>query len=272
MMHTSQALRDTQLAFDSVAQEYDGTLGNNALVQRIRARTIKMVKQNIAPGCRLLDLGCGTGLDAAELAGVGYLVTAIDWSTQMVQRAKERITKANLGSKAEVRNLGFHQLAEFQTEFFDGLYSNLGALNCSTQIQDVAGSLSRILKPEGKLIASVIGRSCPWEWLYYSLKGQRRRANIRFNRGLVPVPLNGRTVWTQYYDPREFRKVFEDSGFRLVSLHALGLFVPPPYMIRFAESHPNMVDILQRLDDRIGHWPVLRNWGDHFLIVMQKHG
>jgi hypothetical protein len=27
---------------------------------------------------------------------------------------------------------------------------------------------------------------------------------------------------------------------------------------------------LQRADDRCGGWPVLRGWGDHFLIVMRK--
>ncbi|HXQ36689.1 MAG TPA: methyltransferase domain-containing protein [Anaerolineales bacterium] len=272
MMDASEVLRDTQLAFDSVAEDYDGTLGNNALVQRIRARTLDAVMHKIPPGCKLLDLGCGTGLDAAYLAQAGYFVTAIDWSAEMVRRTKERIANAHLQNKAEVNHLGFHQLDEFQSGAFDGVYSNLGALNCAIRIEDVAVSLSKILKAEGKLIVSVIGRICPWEWIYYSLKAQWRRANLRFQRGLVPVPLNGRTVWTRYYLPHEFQKVFENAGFQLVSVRALGLFVPPPYMIRFAESHTSMMEMLQGLDDRIGHWPILRNGGDHFLIVMQKYG
>ena len=270
-METSDVLRDTQLAFDSVAVDYDGALGNNALVQRIRARTIAAVMGSVPPACNLLDLGCGTGLDAAHLASAGYFVTAVDWSSEMVRRTKERIDKENLQDTAEVKHLGFHQLDEFQSEFFDGVYSNLGALNCAPRIEDVAVSLSKIMKPGGKLIFSVIGRICPWEWIYYVMKGQWHRANLRFQRGLVPVPLNGLTVWTRYYLPHEFQKLFEGAGFWLVSVRGLGLFVPPPYMIRFAESHPNMIEILQALDDRIGHWTILRNGGDHFLIVMQKH-
>ena len=270
-METSDVLRDTQLAFDSVAMDYDGALGNNALVQRIRARTMAVVMRSVPSACNLLDLGCGTGLDTAHLASAGYFVTAVDWSSEMVRRTKERINKENLQDKAEVKHLGFHQLDEFPSEFFDGVYSNLGALNCAPGIEDVAVSLSKIMKPGAKLIFSVIGRICPWEWMYYIMKGQWHRANLRFQRGLVPVPLNGRTVWTRYYSPLEFRNPFENAGFHLVSLRALGLFIPPPYMIRFAESHPNMIEVLQNLDDRIGHWPILRSVGDHFLIVLQKY-
>ena len=271
-MNIFEALRDTQHAFDSVAKEYDGDLGNNALVQRIRTRTMNAVKQNIPTAHHILDLGCGTGLDAAYLADAGYSVTAVDWSKEMVYRARERIANANLAEHAEVKHLGFHQLDEFHSELFDGAYSNLGPLNCSTSLEDLAAALSRILKPKGKLIASVIGRVCPWEWIYFSSKGQWERANLRFKRSPVPVPLKGRRVWTYYYTPRGFKKVFERAGFRALDLRALGLFVPPPYMIRFAGSHPNMINMLQRLDDRFGHWPILRNWGDHFLIVMQKYG
>ena len=95
---------------------------------------------------------------------------------------------------------------------------------------------------------------------------------LRAKREMVPVPLNGRTVWTRYFSPHEFELVFARAGFRLVSLRALSLFVPPPYMIGFAERHPALIDLLQSLDDSIGSWTLFRNWGDHFLIVLQKNG
>jgi len=268
----SELLRDTQLAFDSVAANYDGALGNNALVQRIRTRTMAAVRQNLSPGSRLLDLGCGTGLDAEYLAGSGYFVTVMDWSGEMVHRTKNRIVQSNLQARVEVKQLGFHQLAELQPDFFDGVYSDLGALNCAEKMDELAESLARILKPQGKLIASVIGRICPWEWSLYASKGQWQRAGLRSQREMVPVPLNGRTVWTRYFSPREFELVFARAGFELVSLRALSLFVPPPYMIGFAGRHPAVVDFLQSMDDSIGSWPLFRNWGDHFLIVLQKNG
>ena len=267
----SELLRDTQLAFDSVAANYDGALGNNALVQRIRMRTMDAVKQNVLPPGHLLDLGCGTGLDAEYLARNGYHVTATDWSSEMVRRTKSRIVQANLQASVDVKQLGFHQLSELQSDCFDGVYSNLGALNCAEKMDELAESLARILKPQGKLIASVIGRVCPWEWLLYASKGQWQRAGLRAKREMVPVPLNGRTVWTRYFSPHEFELFFARAGFQLVSLRALSLFVPPPYMIGFAERHSALIDLLQSLDDSIGSWPLFRNWGDHFLMVLKKN-
>jgi len=271
-MDISQSLRDTQLAFDSVAPEYDGALGNNSLVQGIRARTIAAVLRNVPGSAHLLDLGCGTGLDAETLANTGHQVTAMDWSPLMVQRTRDRIFKATLEDLVTVNQMGFHQLDEFESETFDAAYSDLGALNCAMDMEKVAASLARILKPGGKIIASVIGRVCPWEWLFYMSKGQWQRAHVRFRRGLLPVPMNGHVVWTRYFTPNEFGRIFASAGFKLVSLRALSLFVPPPYMIRFAETYPTVLDILQRLDDRVGGWYPFRHWGDHFLIVMQKHG
>ena len=75
-------LLDTQRAFDSVAADYDGPKGNNALIQRMRATVWRTLTEACWPGTRLLDLGCGTGIDAIELARRGYAVLATDWSPQ----------------------------------------------------------------------------------------------------------------------------------------------------------------------------------------------
>ncbi|MFI5246821.1 MAG: hypothetical protein ACHQQR_16430, partial [Gemmatimonadales bacterium] len=126
------------------------------------------------------------------------------------------------------------------------------------------------VRPGGVLVASVIGRVCPWEMALFGARGQWRRATIRFARDLVPVPLEGRTVWTQYYTPRVFERACVAAGFDRVSLRTLGLFVPPPYAHAFAERHRTLVSGLQRIEDAVGAWPGIRAWGDHFLIVLRK--
>jgi hypothetical protein len=116
----------------------------------------------------------------------------------------------------------------------------------------------------------VIGRVCPWEIAVHTARGQFARAAVRFARGLAPVPLEGQTVWTRYYMPGEFQRMFELAGFRRLSLRALSLFVPPPYMQGFTGRHPALASALQRIDDGVGRWPGIRACGDHFLIVMRK--
>lgn len=268
----TQELVDTRLAFDSVADIYDGALGNNVLVQSIRARTLAPVTRSVVPPAAVLDLGCGTGIDAVTLAQQGYRVTAIDWSPEMVRRTRERAVQTGLDRVLTVRHLGIHELERLSATDFDAAYADLGSLNCVPDLAMAAQSIATRLRPGGTLVASVIGRVCPWELALYAVKGQWRRARLRATKGTVPVPLNGRTVWTSYYRPSEFRTAFERAGFRLDSLRGLGLLVPPPYMLAFAQRHPRAVAMLQALEDRVAGWPGLRQWGDHFLVVMRRHG
>ncbi len=54
-------------------------------------RSIDIFKENncFFPGIKILEIGCGTGLFARELANQGANVTAIDFSTGMLKRFKE---------------------------------------------------------------------------------------------------------------------------------------------------------------------------------------
>jgi SAM-dependent methyltransferase len=268
-MNTRQ-LADTQRAFDEVAAGYDGALGNNTLIQAVRARTLAAVTRSVAPGSALLDLGCGTGLDAVALGRQGYPVTAIDWSANMVGQTRERASRAgNIGIVA-VHQVGIHELERLPAGTFDGAYSNLGALNCVPDLGSAAASIAARLRPGGVLIASVIGRVCPWEVAIFSRKRDWRRAVARWSTKPVAVPLNGCTVWTRYYSPAEFRSTFAAAGFTLRSQRTLGLLVPPPYALAFSDRHPNLLARLQAIEDQIAAWPGIRGWGDHFLVVMER--
>ncbi len=263
-------LVDTQLAFDSVAADYDGPSGNNALIQQLRAQTMAAVTRHVANGSRLLDLGCGTGLDAEYLARQGYFVTATDWSPEMVGRTQLRAAAAGLGERLEARHLGIQAVGQLPAGAYDAAYSDLGPLNCVPDLDEAARGLAKVLRLGGYLIASVIGRTCPWELALFAAKGNWARARLRFAPGPVAVPLNGHTVWTRYFSPGEFEAVFRRVGFQRREQRGLSLFVPPPYMDAFAARHVGMIAALARLEQTLGGWPVLRGWGDHFLIVMQK--
>jgi len=237
---------------------------------RVRAQ---VAVRNWAPaGSRILDLGCGPGTDAVHLAKRGYRVTAIDSSPAMVEEARRRVAAAGLAASVDVHHLGIHELDRLESGGapFDAAYSNFGPLNCVVDLQAAARRIADRLRPGGVLVASVIGRVCPWEIALYVARGDRARAAIRFRRGLVAVPLDGGTVWMRYLSPHEFEPAFVAAGLTRVSLRALGLFVPPPYLQAFADRHPALIDGLQRVEDRCGGWPVLRGWGDHFLVVMRK--
>jgi 2-polyprenyl-3-methyl-5-hydroxy-6-metoxy-1,4-benzoquinol methylase len=263
-------LRDTQHAFDSVAGDYDGQRGNNALIQEMRAVMWRWLDSAFSPGARLIDIGCGTGLDAIRMARLGHHVAAIDWSEQMVQRTGERAARERLTPRVQALALGAHELERLDGDgAYDGAYSNLGPLNCVPDLATVSQQCARLLKPGGALVFTVIGRVCPWEIAHYLRKGQWARVKVRYARDFVPVGMNKHTVWTHYYGPREFYSAFR-ADFRLVHFRGLCVFAPPPYLTTLRDKHPRWHARLRQFDRIAAGWPLIRGMGDHFLIVMHK--
>jgi SAM-dependent methyltransferase len=267
---TVEWLADTQRAFDGVAEGYDRSNADNPLLCAMRERVRRAVDLFVPAASHLLDLGCGPGGDAEYLATQGFRVTAIDWSPAMVDVARRRVSGAGVWHRVDVLQLGIQDLDCLAPEQFDAAYSNFGPLNCVPDPAAAARLIADRLRPGGVLVASVIGRVCPWEIALYLARGEWSRAAVRSSRQLVPVPLDGRTVWTRYFSPREFTRIFEAAGFTRVALRTVGLFVPPPYLQAFAGRHPAFVSCLQRLEDVVADWPGFRACGDHFLIVLRK--
>jgi SAM-dependent methyltransferase len=262
-------LADTRQAFDRVAKDYDGPMGNNEIVQLMRAELWREVAHCQPLPARLLDLGCGTGLDAAHFASLGYGVLAIDWSPGMVDRARDRILQGGLDGRARAMVLGIHELEQLSDDRFEGIYSNLGALNCVPNLRLASRECERLLRPGGHLVFSVIGRSCPWETAYFSARGDPRGAARRSAPDAVPVSLSGERVWTHYHDPTAFYGQFS-SEFMLASYRSLALTVPPPYLVRIYRRLGLIGPILNRVDRTIGRLPGVRDHGDHFLMTLTK--
>ena len=264
-------LVETRQAFDAVAKTYHRSNVDNAILAAMRERLRQTVRRYVRAGSDLLDLGCGPGTDTEYFAANTYCTTAIDWSPAMVAEARQRLAAAGLQACVDVRHLGIDDVHRLAPKTFDAVCSDLGPLNCVANLEQAAGRIADRIRPGGFLIASVIGRLCPWEIALYASRGDWRRLRVRFARARVPVPLEGRTVWVRYYAPRAFERPFRAAGLRPVERRALGVFLPPPYLNAFAARHPTLIHRLERMEDAMARWPVVRSCGDHFLIVMQKN-
>lgn len=263
-------LRETQDAFDSVAADYDGPRGNNDQIQDMRNEMWQSLDAAFPTRSRLIDLGCGTGLDAIRMAKLGHLVTAVDWSPLMVLRTGDRAVREQVADRVRAISLGAHELQRLDgAGQFDGAYSNLGPLNCVPDLSEVSRECARLLKPGGTLVFTVIGRICPWEIAHYLRQGQWARATVRFARQPVPVTMNKHTIWTRYYRPRNFYRAFKPD-FSLERSRGLCAFSPPPYLTWVRDKHPRLHAWLWSLDQHLSALPLIRAMGDHFLIVMKK--
>lgn len=260
----------TAAAFDAVAATYDGPQGNNELIQRMRDITWRRMREIFAPGARLIDLGCGTGIDALHLARNGYRVHATDWSAAMVERVTARAADAPSAALTAER-AGAHDLSALvaRRERFDGAYSNFGPLNCIDDLTRTSAELGALMAPGSRCLFTVIGRVCPWEVAHYVRARRWRRAFVRFTRGQTPVGMAGGTIWTRYYSPREFARRF-DREFHVRRVEALSLLVPPPYLTGVHDRFPRLFAALVRADAAIAGWPLVRSAGDHFMIELER--
>ena len=264
------ALLDTREAFDSVAADYDGPRGNNSLIRDMRQEMWRWLDASFPRAGHLLELGCGTGLDAIRMAERGHHITATDWSSLMASRTLMRAERAGVSERVQALALGAHELDQLEGPTpYDGAYSNLGPLNCLPDLRAVSRECARLLRPGGRMVFSVIGRWCPWEIAHYARRGDWTRIGVRFARGMVPVRMNGRTVWTSYWTPRAFYRAFAGE-FTLEHYRGICLLAPPPYLTWVKEKYPDWYQRLWRWDRRIAGLPVLRLLGDHFLIVMAR--
>lgn len=109
---------------------------------------VSLVKQG--GGRKVLDLGCGSGIQSKQLVQKGLKVTGLDLSPEMIRQAKKRIPKAKfiVGDMAMLDKRVYPELAEG----FDGVFAQASLLHIPKKlIPKVLGSIHEILKPNGVL-------------------------------------------------------------------------------------------------------------------------
>ena len=99
----------------------------------------------------ILELGCGTGNDAARLAGEGYSVTAIDLSGEAIGQAQARF-----GSMARFLVADMTQRLPFPDGGFDAVMSNVALHMFPDSVtRAVFAEVGRLVRPDGLFLFHV---------------------------------------------------------------------------------------------------------------------
>ena len=119
----------------------------HSFVWRYGANLLELL--NPQPGQRILDLGCGTGQLAAEIAKAGAYVVGFDNSPDMLADARKNFPDLTF-VLADAASFDF-------PEPFDAVFSN-AALHWVKNAEGAVSSIARALRPGGRFIAEFGGK------------------------------------------------------------------------------------------------------------------
>jgi ubiquinone/menaquinone biosynthesis C-methylase UbiE len=105
-------------------------------------------------GKKVLDLGCGGGIDSAEFARNGAIVVSADFSQIAMETTRNLLKEANL--PAQVIQADATALI-FEDNTFDCVYS-FGVLHHIPHVEKALAEIKRVLKPGGTVMAMLYHR------------------------------------------------------------------------------------------------------------------
>ncbi len=105
-------------------------------------------------GNRLLELGCGIGIDATSLAEKGFRVTGVDLTQAALNTALLRERRESRGVRYCMAD---GEALPFPSDYFDCVYS-FGVLHHTPSMQTAVNEVHRVLRPGGICVAMFYAR------------------------------------------------------------------------------------------------------------------
>jgi 2-polyprenyl-3-methyl-5-hydroxy-6-metoxy-1,4-benzoquinol methylase len=256
-------------AFDAIADTYDDTFSNSSIGLAQRRLVWMETDRMFLAGQRILEINCGTGVDAVHLAMRGIEVIACDSSPRMIAVARRRATAS--GAAVDFQCIPTEEIAVMENHGpYDGVFSNFAGLNCVSNLDRVARDLARLVRPRGKAVLCLFGRLCLWEIASYSARRDFKRALRRFSgKPVVATVSPDSTVVVRYPPIARLREMFSPY-FRLARWRGVGITVPPSYHERFAVGLPRLFALAAHIDPWLGRCPGFRALADHVVLTFER--
>lgn len=185
--------------------------------------SLAFVTRWLAPGARVLEVGCGAGHLAAALGAAGHRVVALDASAERVAEARARGVDARVAVLPDFRDAPFDAVL-----FTHSLH----------HVHDLAGGVARsreLLRPGGTLVVEdftwdeLSARTVAWAYATFDAQRERQRLGPdRFKPGDDPLASWRRNFVEHHLHGADALRSALAAHFAVVSEAAV------PYFFRFA--------------------------------------
>lgn len=204
---------------------------------------------------RILDIGCGTGRHAIELAKRGYNVTGFDLSESQLRHARKKADEAGVTVELQCRDATkphFSQEFDAAIMFCEGAFS---LMETDEKNYDILKHASASLRQGGKFILTTLNALFP---LFHSVKdfydaGGSTATNDKLTFDLMTfreysmLTFNddagkSQTISTnvRYYTPTEMRWLIQTAGFAKVDIFGA-------HLGQFSRQHTLTIDDFEML-------------------------
>ena len=248
--------------FDAHAAGYDA-VAESDLGVALRRRVHEVLEPFVGPGTRVIDLGCGTGIDAEHLGSLGAEVRASDGSAEMVEIASRRCAAHPAVTVAQA------DAAEFDPgdSWADLVLANFGVPNCMGDPAVFGARLAQALRPGGRAIMVTMPRWCPTELAMGVARRDRDLLRRRSPDSRTDRSYQGLDI--RYHSASGLAKAFAPH-LRLVNAEGLGVVLPPFEQRGWVEDRPGLLSALDRIDRAIAPIAARCGVGDHQIAVFER--
>jgi len=235
----------------------------------MRIRVREHLLKNLEPKSTILEINCGSGIDAVYFSKKGYVVHATDAAKGMLVYVESKIISEKLKDNLTCELLSFEKLNTLEGNKYNNVFSNFGGLNCISlsALKSVINSFEELLEPEGRVTLVIMPKICIWELLKV-FKGNKQ-AFRRVSNKTVLANVEGEEVPTYYHSAKQV-KSFLSPNFTDFKVENICFFAPTGDRVDFPERHPMLFRFLSSLDRLSNKIPFLQGYGDYYIISAKK--
>jgi len=259
-------------AFDSASEEYDFTISHNYINTWIRERSVSELLRLVNRDDTLVEIGCGTGVEALDIARHVSRIIATDISDKMIEILKQKIQAKKAFDKIIPLKLRAADISKVKDALegskAQAAYSFNGALNCEPDLEHFVEGLASVLVPGGYFACSVRNSLCIGEAVAHAAVLQFEKMAPRKRRAVM-VSVGGIDIPAFYYSPLAFARFFE-RRFKLRRMIGLPAFMPPAYLSDYYVRFKRIASLLEKLEFGLGDRVPFNLMGDQTLFIFQN--